>query len=106
MLCEQIEEEKGKTANERVLSEDGEPEFSFSDRVKIRGLKVTDIQTFVATWRSGDALSDCGSIVFTSKYAENASYFGRGVGKIQDRGISWPRAIHFHIKEHMRMRWH
>jgi hypothetical protein len=105
LLREQIDEEKGKIVSERVLSADEETEISFSARGKIRGLQMTDIGTFVATQRSGGALSGRGNVVLTSTYSENASYYRRGIGKVLDRRVSWPQAIYFHIKEHMR-RWH
>lgn len=106
MLCEQIEVEKVKMVSGRVLSADEETEISFSTRGKIRELQVTDRGSFVSAQRSGGTLSGRGNVVLTSKYAENASYSGRGIGEVQDRRVSWLRAIYFHIKEHMRRRWH
>jgi hypothetical protein len=102
MICEKIEEKKGLITSKRVLSEDEEKEISFSARGKVRGLRVTDIGIFVATERSGGALSGRGSVVLTSKYPEDASNSGGGIYKVQDRQVSWPRALYLHIEEPIR----
>jgi len=105
MLFEQIEVEKAKITSKRVLSEDEEEEISFSARGKIRGLQMTDIGIFVATQRSGSALSGRSSVVLTSKYAEYASSSGIGIDKVQDCRVSWSRSLYLHIEDSMR-RWY
>jgi hypothetical protein len=105
MLHEQIEKKKGIITSKRVLSEDEEKEISFSARGKMRGLQMTDIGIFVATHRSGSALSGRGNIVPTSKYAEYASSSGMGIDKVQYCRVSWSRPLYLHIEDPMR-RWH
>jgi hypothetical protein len=105
MLGEQIEDEKGKIASERLLSSDEETEISFCNPPKMRGLEVKDILIFVATQRPGGALFGHGNCIVKSKGSEGISYSGSGIGKIQDGKVSRFGAVYFHTKEHMR-RWH
>jgi hypothetical protein len=105
MLCEQIEEEKGKITNERLLSVDEETEISFWTPAKMRGLELTDIQIFVATQRLECALFGRGNDTPTSEGGEGTSYSGSGIGKVQDGKVSKRGAIYFQTKEHM-WRWH
>jgi hypothetical protein len=106
MLCEQIEEEKGKISSERLLSEEEETEISFCTPSKMRGLEVTDIRIFKTTQRPGGALFGHSSDILTSEGGEGtSSYSGSEIGKIQDGKISRRGTVYFHTKEHMR-RWH
>jgi hypothetical protein len=105
MLCEQIEEEKGKITSERLLSANEKTEISFWTPAKMRGLELTDIQIFVATQRLGRALFGRGNDIPTSEGGEGTSYSGSGIGNIQGGKVTKHGAIYFQTKEQMG-RWH
>ncbi len=99
MLCEQIEEEKGKITR---MFLDEEIEISFWTPAKRREQELTDVQILVATQRLRHPLFGSGNDTPTSEGGEGTSYSGSGIGKIHDGKVSKSEAIYFQTKEHMR----
>jgi hypothetical protein len=91
MLCEQIEEEKGKITR---MFLDEEIEISFWTPAR-RGQELADVQILVATQRLRHPLFGSGNDTPTSEGGEGTLYSGSGIDKIHDGKVSKSEAIYF-----------